>query len=303
MFSNPVTAIASEVFTAMPATFARKRRSTWGDVNRRGEAMGSFLEGPCFDEAGNLFVCDIPFGRIFRITPAGEWTLVAEYDGWPNGLKYRAGGTLYCTDYKRGIMTIDVATGAVSPAIETFRTQSFKGVNDLCFSRRGDLYFTDQGQTGWHDPTGSVFRYTREGHLEPLFSGIPSPNGIVLNAAETEIYVAITRGNAVWRAPIMPDGGVSKVGCFLQLSGGVSGPDGLAMDQDGGIAVAHVGMGICRFDKYGRPTHMLDGGLGRMWTNMAFRDHDIYVTDSGEGSVIRGRWPAAGAVLPLANAD
>lgn len=29
----------------------------------------SFLEGPSFDRAGNLYVVDIPYGRVFRISP------------------------------------------------------------------------------------------------------------------------------------------------------------------------------------------------------------------------------------------
>ena len=30
---------------------------------------------------------DIPYGRIFRISPNAEFELVTEYDGEPNGLK------------------------------------------------------------------------------------------------------------------------------------------------------------------------------------------------------------------------
>jgi len=303
MLFGPVLPLEADVFTTIPPRFAKARPSAWGDINRRGKPVGSFLEGPCFDPDGNLYVTDIPFGRIFRISPAGDWTLIAEYDGWPNGSKLREGGKLYVTDYKRGIVVVDVKTGTVEPLLETFRTQSFKGVNDLCFSREGDLYFTDQGQSGLHDPSGSVFRYTRTGRLEELFSGIPSPNGIVLNADETEIHIAVTRANAVWRAPIMPDGCVSKVGCWLQLSGGVSGPDGLARDREGGIAVAQVGIGIWRFDSLGRPTHLVSRGIGAMCTNMAFRGEQIFITESVGGTILKAPWPVAGAELPLSATD
>lgn len=66
--------------------------------------MGQLLDFPSskgsFDRAGNLYVTDIPFGRVFRISPAGEWTLVTEYDGWPNGLKIHKDGRIFITDYK-----------------------------------------------------------------------------------------------------------------------------------------------------------------------------------------------------------
>lgn len=297
MYFSDFEVIPVETFTRLPDEFRRKRRSAWADINRHGAMTDSFLEGPCFDAAGNLYVTDIPFGRIFRISPDGAWRLVAEYDGWPNGLKFHRDGRLFIADYKRGIMVLDVATGRVEPLVETCRTESFKGVNDLWFSAAGDLYFTDQGQTGLHDTSGRVFRYTHDGRLGKLFSGIPSPNGIVLNASETEIYVAVTRANAVWRAPLMADGGISKVGCWIQLSGGVSGPDGLAMDDDGGIAVAHVGIGIWRFDRLGRPTHLVDGGLGKVCTNIALHDRQIFITESDGGVILRASWPHPGTVL------
>jgi hypothetical protein len=41
-------------------------------------------------------------------------------------------------------------------------SESFKGLNDLHFAMNGDLYFTDQGQTGCIDPTGRVFALTCE---------------------------------------------------------------------------------------------------------------------------------------------
>lgn len=41
----------------------------------------------------------------------------------------------------------------------------------------------------------------------------------------------------------MLDGGVSKVGVFLNLSGG-GGPDGLAVDVEGGLIVAQPGLGV-----------------------------------------------------------
>ncbi|MGY4282135.1 sugar lactone lactonase YvrE [Bradyrhizobium sp. LM2.7] len=53
----------------------------------RGHPMDSSIEGPSFDKSGDLYVVDIPFGRIFRISRDGVWSLIIEYDGWPNGLK------------------------------------------------------------------------------------------------------------------------------------------------------------------------------------------------------------------------
>src|SRR3546814_2094363 len=56
-----------ELFSSMPDAFRRRERSAWADANRGGAVADSFLEGPVFDDAGNLYVTDIPWGRIFRI--------------------------------------------------------------------------------------------------------------------------------------------------------------------------------------------------------------------------------------------
>lgn len=289
--------IKAEVFARVPDKFRKNVRTSWADINKGGQIADCFLEGPSFDRQGNLIVTDIPHGRVFKVTPSGEWSVVTEYDGWPNGLKLHKDGRAFITDYKHGIMTLDMGSGKVTPLIETVRTESFKGVNDLHFGMNGDLYFTDQGQTGLHDPTGRIYRYSTAGKLECLIDTIPSPNGLVLNLHENVLYVAVTRANAVWRMPIMIDGALSKVGVAIQLSGGLAGPDGLALDEEGGIIVAHAGMGCWRFDRLGRPTHFIDPIVGLLLTNVAFKGRRLYMTESESGHIMAADLPVAGKTM------
>src|SRR5688500_15077082 len=158
----PPRRIETTVFTRLPDRFRRARRTTWCDANRGGREVDSFLEGPAFDRQGQLYVTDIPFGRVFRISPDGVWDQVAEYDGWPNGLAVHRDGRIFVTDYRRGVVLLDPVTGAVDAFLETALSEGFKGVNDLVFSAQGDLYFTDQGQTGMQDPSGRVYRYSAD---------------------------------------------------------------------------------------------------------------------------------------------
>jgi len=51
--------------------------------------------------------------------------------------------------------------------------------------------------------------------LDLLIDRVPSPNGLVLNGKENTLFVAATRGNAVWRLPLTPDGKVSRTGIFI----------------------------------------------------------------------------------------
>ena len=297
MFPAPEI-IEAEVFAALPDEFRRTGQITpWAAARRGGKPIHSFLEGPSFDPEGNLYVTDIPFGRVFRISPYGRFSLVTEYDGEPNGLKLHRDGRAFITDYKNGIVELDLKTGATRLALERRYTERFKGVNDLFFAGNGDLYFTDQGRTGHHDPTGRVFRQTADGRLQCLISTGVNPNGLVTNADETVLYVAMTNANAVWHLGLMPDEGVTAVGTFIQLSGGI-GPDGLALTEDGGLVVAHPGMGaIWVFDRKGKPRWRIDSCAGDLVTNVAFGGPDmrsLYFTDSSEGLVQRARLPVAG---------
>ena len=81
-------------------------------------------------------------------------------------------------------------TEYIEPIIETMYSEGFKGLNDLHFTSNGDLYFTDQGQTGIIDPTGRVFMLTASGELHKLVTNAPSPNGITVNNSENQVYVA-----------------------------------------------------------------------------------------------------------------
>lgn len=281
----------TEVFTRLPERFRRTGvRSAWADANRGGAPTDSFLEGPVFDTAGNLYVTDIPFGRIFRIDPQGEWTPVAEWDGEPNGAKFLNERELLVTDYRNGLMAVDVHSGAVRPFLDRRNSERFKGVNDLVFDSAGNLFFTDQGQTGLHDPTGRLYRLRPNGQLDLLLANVPSPNGVALSPDERVLYLGVTRGNQVWRVPLLPDGSVSKVSAFF-TSYGPSGPDGLAVDTSGRVLVANPGLGLVWvLNHRAEPELVLKSCAGASLTNLAFGGADsrtLFCTESVSGSILR----------------
>jgi gluconolactonase len=299
-FFAPPRRSDTTVFTRLPDRFRRARPSAWAEANRGGLAIDSFLEGPSFDREGRLYVTDIPFGRVFRVDPAGEWEQVAEYDGWPNGLKIHRDGRIFITDYKRGMMLLDPASGSVTPFLETVGSESFKGVNDLVFARSGNLYFTDQGQTGMHDPSGRVYRLAPDGRLTCLLDTIPSPNGIVVDSEETFLLVAVTRANQIWRVPLHASGLVTKVGVFSHLHGGPSGPDGLALDVNGSLLVAHAGFGtVWRLSSRAEPLDRFASCEGWSTTNLAFAPGTsrLFITESQSGSILEVEAPVPG--LPM----
>jgi gluconolactonase len=295
MFAPPQL-IKTEVFAEVPA---RLRKS---GVNAERIAAGKsptpagcFLEGPAFDRQGNLFVVDLAFGRIFKISPQAEFSVFAEYDGEPNGIAIHKDGRIFVADHKRGIVVVDGKN--VTPVASRYHAQGFKGVNDLYFDHAGNLYFTDQGVTDLADPSGAVYRLSASGSLQQLVNCVPSPNGVVLSKNQTTLFVAATRANAVWRLPFAPDGAVVRMGVQIQLSGG-RGPDGMAMDEDDGLAVAHPDMGaVWLFNHRGEPMYRVQSCRSDVVTNVAYQGNTLYITDSGSGCVLRAKVPPSGRLL------
>ncbi|UPK05532.1 SMP-30/gluconolactonase/LRE family protein [Bradyrhizobium sp. 170] len=281
--------VETRVFSSMPAEFRRPGVSSkWADANRGGHPVDCFIEGPSFDKSGNLYVVDIPFGRIFRISPDGIWSLIIEYDGWPNGLKIAPDGRVLVADYMNGLMELDPQRGTIRPLLGHRNSESFRGCNDLHIATNGGIYFTDQGQTGLHDPTGRVFRLCPDGRLDCLISNGPSPNGLVLSPDEAVLFVAMTRDNSIWRVPLMRDGGVAKVGRF-SLFFGTSGPDGLTVDQKGRLFVAHASLGhVFVMAPNGETIARIKSCAGATCTNLVLEaaNGTLLITESSTGSVL-----------------
>jgi gluconolactonase len=281
------TETQATLWTQMPTQLRRQERSAWGDSNRPGLPTESFLEGPCFDAQGALMVVDIPFGRVLRIDPQGDWQTVCEYEGWPNGLKVLPGGDYLVADYRRGLVRISQATGHATPHLPHRYSEGFRGLNDLHLGPDGSVYFTDQGQTGLHDPTGRVYRLAPDGALHTLLSNVPSPNGLVLAPDGKALFVAVTRDASVWRGALMPDGNLSKVGRFVSFFG-ATGPDGLAFDAHGNLWVAHPsGQCVWVVAQSGEVMRRVRLPAGAFPTNLAF-SHDAstaFITASGLSSI------------------
>jgi gluconolactonase len=114
------------------------------------------------------------------------------------------------------------------------------------------------------------------------------------------LYLAVTRGNCVWRVPLLPDGSVAKVSQFF-TSYGPSGPDGLAVDAEGRVLVANPGLGyVWVLNGRAEPVQVLRGVPGSSTTNLAFGGADrrtLYVTDSTHGRILRAAMDAPGLSL------
>jgi len=124
----------------------------------------------------------------------------------------------------------------------------------------------------------------------------------VLSPDEQILYVAMTRGNAIWRCPLKPDGSVSKVGQFF-TSYGPSGPDGLAINAEGELLIANPGLGrVWHLNELAEPIAILTSPLGRSTTNLCYGGVDLrqlYITESVSGSILTCSMATPGKPVPV----
>jgi gluconolactonase len=72
-------------------------------------------------------------------------------------------------------------------------------------------------------------------------------------------------------------------------------PDGLAIDEEGNLVVAHVGLGaVWLFSNRGEPMLRINSPLGHLTTNIAFggpQREVLYITESESGSILTAPMP------------
>lgn len=262
--------------------------------------MDCFLEGPAVVN-NILCVTDIPYGRIFAIDLSSkEWNLVVEYDGEPNGMAWHTQrGRMVIADFKKGLLELDLETATLAPILTRYNGDGFRGLNDVLVNSKGDIFFTDQGMSGLQDPSGRVFRFSVGGRVDVLLRNCPSPNGLVLDRAESTLFVAMTRDNSVWHPPLYPDGSVQRTGRF-SMSYGIGGPDGMTTDIEGNIFVAHSSLGVVFVHRAnGEPFARIDSPAGHGITNLSWGGNDgrmLYITESQEGVVLQVHWHCPGVL-------
>ena len=200
---------------------------------------GDFLEGPAFDDKGNLWMVSIESGNIEKVTADGQCTTAAQTGGEPQGLKFHD-GKLYGVDRKRGVFTLDPATGKVEDYMRYFNNENFHGPNDLIVDEVGGVYFTDPWGSSVLHATGGLYYVAPDKKITRLADNLHFPNGVTLSPDDKTLYIGDFNAQQVIAVPILSPGmiDVGFAHVAAHLSGGW-GTDGMAVDANGDVYIAH----------------------------------------------------------------
>ncbi|HAL49514.1 MAG TPA: hypothetical protein DCP37_17335 [Dehalococcoidia bacterium] len=166
--------------------------------------------GMDFNDAGELFVAMASFDPtthgIWKVSADGtEAAVFASLDvtGLPNVLDFHSDGNLFASDTLGGAVWKIGADGTA------------------------ETWIADPLLAGLNPPG-------------PL--GIPiDSNGVIFDADESNLYVAVTDFNRVVKIPVNADGSAGTAMVFAEDADMLGGPDGVAWDSDGNLYVALLG--------------------------------------------------------------
>ncbi len=259
-------------------------------------------EGPVGLSDGSLLFTETNANRVTRIAADGTTSTFVEGSNGANGLGFTANGDLYAVQVLKPRVGIIFPPEKVRTLADNFEGAPFGRPNDLVVDKQGNVYFTDSGANppppGTPAPDAkadarppakpAVYRISRQGELKRLAADIERPNGIQLSPDDKTLYVANTYGEYLLAYDVHADGSLGPRRNFAKLegwrkteTGGTSGADGLAVDDQGHVFVATT-TGVQVFDKQGAALGTI--ALPKQPQNLAFAGDDkktLYVVGRG----------------------
>ncbi|MEZ6045727.1 MAG: SMP-30/gluconolactonase/LRE family protein [Planctomycetaceae bacterium] len=257
--------------------------------------VDTYCEGVVFDHSGHGYVSH--GDKITRFNINGESEVWAEL-GAPNGHKVLADGThLVCDGKLHAVLHLDANGKVLSKASAECDGTALRGPNDLTLDPQGGFYFTDPGGSDDKKLIGTVHYVDPAGKTHLIDDGLAFPNGIVLTPDRKTLYVGESKKieclNMKSKKPVKWESELS-LPIFQKAGEQIDNqPDGMCLDADGNLYVAHFGMQQVQvLNPEGELIARYDGG-NITTSNVAFSGPDwstLYITGglrSGKGGLFK----------------
>ena len=204
-----------------------------------------YCEGIVFDRAGVGYVSDTQHGTIYSVTTDGKTAVWAKTTA-PNGHKILKDGTHLVCD-KGAVLHLDAAGTRLADASNECDGKPLRAPNDLTIDPGGGFYFTDPGGSNRQNPIGTVHYVDPQGKTHLVAQGLAFPNGVVLRPDGKTLVVGESERNRVLAYPVISPGKLGPQQVFANLPSKQgdqieNAPDGMALDEDGNLFIAHYGM-------------------------------------------------------------
>jgi len=238
-------------------------------------------EAPTIDIDGSLVFSDVLGGGVYRIDASGTVNTVVPKRRGVGGIAIHEDGGIVCS----GRDLVHVREGHDSRTV--LHVDGVAGWNDLCTDATGRVY-AGALRFAVFDPEakvvpGELWRVALDGDPGIVFGDVVHANGVACTADGRTIYLSDTRRQRIIVFDVeratRRDIDVSALGH----------PDGMALDENGGLWVALVSGGIARLTSEGHVDRRLHPPSA-FTTSLCFAGRDLYVTTGGhsENHDLRG---------------
>ncbi|MCS7046083.1 MAG: SMP-30/gluconolactonase/LRE family protein [Gemmataceae bacterium] len=262
-----------------------------------------YCEGVVFDHEGYGYISH--GDQITKFTPAGKhWTWVKMRA--PNGHKILADGShLVCDAGFNAVLKLDANGHLLGQASSMCDGQPLRAPNDLTLDTPNDgFYFTDPGGSDDKKLIGTIHYVDKNGRTHLCDKGLAFPNGIVLTPDGKRLFVAESKKNRILVYDVLAPGKLGPLKVFAELPEKQGDqidnqPDGMCLDSDGNLYVAHYGMRQVQvLNPEGKLIRRYPGG-NLTTSNVGFSGKDmnvLYITgglgaEAGAGAVFRIELP------------
>lgn len=264
-----------------------------------------FLEAPRV--AGNhVWFTDLLLGGVHRLSPDGTVDVFLPERHHVGGLAVNTDGRIICGG-PGGLVWLDPDSGASGVLLDKIDGAPFTGANDFIPDGRGGLYFgtLSKGADYSQEPQlTALYGIDPQLRVRLLSEGLKFSNGVGLSPDGQRFYHNESL-LGVFVYDVLEDGTLANKTLFNAREDG----DGLAVDADGGVWIAH-------FDSAEIARYRPDGAIDRRVelphkavSSICFGGHDwrdVYVTTAGNHgiqSLFTGELPPREATLFHARSD
>lgn len=204
-----------------------------------------YTEGPVIDEAGHLFFTTLTGGTIMKVSP-GTVPIVWARSSCPNGQVILPNGHhLVCDSQASALVRFDADGAFVQNDIQGYcGGEPVLVPNDVITDGEGNVYFTDSVRH-----TGTVGFIGADGTQKIIAKNLDYPNGLALANDGQTLFVAESYQNRILAFELEAAGVVRSRSVLANLPQHPSNemvnnlPDGIKVDADDHLWVAHYGMG------------------------------------------------------------
>jgi sugar lactone lactonase YvrE len=230
--------------------------------------------GVTIDAAGNLFAMDRSAGTVYKITPAGQVSTLADLpdstDGYVGPIFDSASGNLFISKYGLGTGN-QVFRVTLAGVVSVFVT-GIAAPASLAADGQGNLFVSSFACPG------SVYKVTSTGIASSFGTGLCSPDGIAIGS-NGDLFIGDRGTHRIMR--VSAAGGAAS-----EFATGVGNPIGVAFNQTGTLFVADYGTGaIYSVDANGVVSPFASGL--RSPNGLAFdQQNQLYVSNVGTNQIV-----------------